>query len=102
MPVDEVDGWISFACPTSMVVSAPLSWGSYQLDAEARIGDVACFASAEPLALAPLGQAGAQNLLLSRIVDDQGAPPAGCEECSTSNDCSGQICEAGICKDIAP
>lgn len=102
MPVDEANGWISFACPTSMVSSAPLSWGNYQLDVEARIGEVACFVSEETLALAPVGQAGAQNLLLARIVDEQGAPPAGCEECSGPNDCSGQICEFGICKDISP
>jgi hypothetical protein len=102
MPVDEANGWVSFACPTSMVISAPLSWGSYQLDVEAHIGDVTCFASEDSLPLAPLGNAGAQSLLISRIVDDQGAPPAGCEECFSDNDCSGQICVAGICKDKSP
>lgn len=102
MPVDEAGGWVSFACPTSMVSSTPLAWGSYQLDVEARIGDVACFASEGPLPLAPVGEGGAQFLLLPRIVDEQGAPPAGCEECSDANDCSGQICELGICKDISP
>lgn len=102
MPVDELDGWVSLACPSSMVVSAPLSWGSYDLEVEARIGDVACFTSEGPRDLAPLGQSGAQEFYLTRVVDDQGAPPAGCEECSVDADCSGQVCEAGICKDKQP
>lgn len=105
MPVDEADGWISFACPSSMIISAPLTWGRYTLEVEARKGGVACFASTEPLALAPKGKAGAQNLLLSRIVDEQGVPPAGCEECSVdseADECSGQVCESGICKDKYP
>lgn len=101
MAVDEANGWVSFACPTTAVSSTLLPWGSYEVEVEARIGAAACF-TIEPLALAPVGKAGAQTLLLSRILDDQGVPPAGCEECFTQNDCSGQICDAGICKDISP
>lgn len=102
MPVDEADGWISFACPSSAVVSDPLSWGSYALEVEARIGAATCFTSDGLLPLAPRGTAGAQSFLLARVVDDQGAPPPGCEECFKESHCPGQTCDQGICKDIKP
>lgn len=101
-PVDEADGWVSFACPSSVVSSVPLTWGSYQIEIRAQIGDVVCFRSDGVEELAPVGQAGAQSFTLDRVVDDQGAPPPGCEECEVDSDCSGQICDAGICKDNQP
>ncbi|MFO7568097.1 MAG: hypothetical protein R6X02_35985 [Enhygromyxa sp.] len=103
-PVDEADGWISFECPTAMLRSAELPWGRYALEIEGRIGDAVCFTSDGPLDLAPVpsGQASAQSFSLQRIVDERGVPPAGCEECFGPDDCSGQVCEAGICKDIQP
>src|SRR5690606_3290788 len=102
MPVDEAGGWISLPCPPTPIRSTDLLWGSYQLEVEARIGEVACFTSEGPRELAPLGQGSVQNILLTRIVDGQGAPPAGCEECLGDSDCSGQVCQAGICKDKQP
>ncbi len=101
-PVDEAGGWISFACPTSTVASVPLTWGNYAIEIEGKIAGVACFSSEGAQPLAPVGQSGAQSINLTRIVDDQGVPPAGCEECSQDSDCSGQICDAGICKDKLP
>jgi hypothetical protein len=102
MPLDEAGGWVSFGCPTAGITSASLPWGSYQLEVEARIGDSVCFVSDGAQDLAPVGQSGAQDFYLQRVVDDQGAPPPGCEECSGDAECSGQICDAGICKDKQP
>lgn len=96
--VDEDNGWVSSNCPTAMLRSADFTWGRYSLELEGRIGDVACFTSDGSLGLAPVGNAGAQSFFLQRIVDAQGAPPPGCEECFGNSDCSGQICDAGICK----
>jgi hypothetical protein len=101
-PVDDGDGWISFACPTSAVSSAPLSWGNYDIEIEGRIADVVCFATPGPQGLAPNVKTGAQYFLLDRLVDDSGAALPGCEECFTNSDCSGQICDGGICKDKLP
>jgi hypothetical protein len=103
-PVDEAGGWISVACPTSTVRSDALEWGRYVVELEGRIGAAVCFTGEEPQDLAPVptGQASAQNLYLRRVVDEQGAPPSGCEECFSTSDCSGQICDAGICKDLQP
>jgi hypothetical protein len=102
MPVDQPGGWISLQCPTKSVLSMPLVWGSYKLEVEARIGDAVCFTNEGTPDLAPLGQSGAQDFYLSRVVDGNGVPPVGCEECVTNNNCSGQICENGICKDPFP
>jgi hypothetical protein len=101
-PVDEAGGWISFACPTSSIGSAPLAWGSYGVEIEARIGAAVCFANEGVEPLTPQGQAGAQVFYLDRILDEQGAPPTGCEECAVDSDCSGQVCDLGICKDKQP
>lgn len=105
VPIDELadplagEGWVSFACPSSMLVSTPLLWGNYAVEIQSRIGESVCFESAEALELAPLGQSGAQGLLLERVIDAMGVPPPGCEECVVTSDCSGQVCDAGICKD---
>ena len=99
---DEADGWVSFACPLSVVLSSPLAWGNYSVEVAARIGATDCFVSDGPFGLAPIGDGSAQSLVLDRVVDDQGEPPAGCEECQVDSDCSGQVCEAGICKDKLP
>jgi hypothetical protein len=99
MPTDQPGGWVSLACPTAPVTSMPLLWGSYKLEIEARIGDAVCFTSEGIQDLAPLGQSGAQNFYLARVVDANGAPPPGCEECVSDSNCSGQICENGLCKD---
>jgi hypothetical protein len=101
-PLDEADGWVSFACASSAVRSVPLVWGSYEIEVRALIGDAVCFRSDGVEELAPVGQAGAQAFVLDRVVDDQGAPPPGCEECEVDSDCSGQVCDAGICKDKQP
>lgn len=101
-PVDEVEGWVSFACPSSTVVSAPLVWGKYSIEVEGRIGESVCFATQAPRDLRPLGKSGAQDFYLDRVLDGMGGPPAGCAECVVDSDCSGQICDAGICKDKLP
>jgi len=102
-PVDEGDGWVGFTCPTTMVVSSPLTWGNYSIEIESRIGDSVCFQTKAPRDLRPAGSTGAQNFYLDRVIDGMGAPPAGCEECVVDSDCSGQICDpTGICKDKKP
>jgi hypothetical protein len=101
-PVDEGDGWIGFACPSTAVVSTPLTWGNYSIEIESRIGDNVCFQTKAPRDLRPAANTGPQNFYLDRVVDGMGVPPAGCEECVTTSDCSGQVCDAGICKDKTP
>lgn len=93
-PVDEPGGWVSFECPSSVVSSAPLTWGAYDIEVQARIGAQACF-SIPMTELAPQPTS-AQDLYLERVlVDDE--PAVACHECDDDGGCSGQICVNHVC-----
>jgi hypothetical protein len=95
-PVDEA-GWISFECPSSFVTSNPLPWGRYRIEAQAQRATDTCFES-PLLELAPQPFS-AQTIGLERLLI--GSVPV-CSECSEDEDCSAQICEAGLCVDKEP
>lgn len=96
-PVDEADGWVSFECPVSIVKSAALPWGRYQIEAQGRRTTDTCF-SLPQSDLAPQPN-GAQTLVLAReLADDEPV----CPECSGDDDCPGQVCAAGLCVDKEP
>jgi hypothetical protein len=102
--VDQPGGWISFECPSSLVSSIPLTWGHYSIETEAQLAGTTCYAS-PPVDLAPQ-PINAQNLVLERVMIDDGMPdtpdmPA-CPECTVDTDCLGQICTAGLCVDKEP
>lgn len=91
-------GWHSFACaPQELRSAAPLVWGDepyvIEFEAYSDAGEK-CFASgAQPTR--PSGN-DPLPLTLSRVLVD-GAPPAGCEECSSDAECGGLVCAAGLC-----
>jgi hypothetical protein len=94
-----MDGWISFECPSSWVTSdMPLMWGHYRVEAQAVLAGVTCFQS--PLVdLAPQ-PSGAQTIALERVM--VGDLPS-CPECLQDSHCSGQVCSsAGLCVDKEP
>lgn len=107
----EADGWVSIACPAASIESAPLTWGAYSIEIEALVDDAVCFDSAydvsvgplldpvEAAPLAPKGTGGAQNIVVARVLDDEGRPPPGCEECTVDENCDSGECSNGLCKD---
>jgi hypothetical protein len=97
LPVDEAGGWVSFECPSSVVRTNELVWGNYQIEARAVRAADTCFES--PIAdLAPQPFS-AQTIGLERVLIDD--LPA-CPECVDNADCSGQICNEGLCVDQEP
>ncbi len=102
----EADGWISFACPSTAVDSAPLIWTDlgYTLEVEAQtlvddVNPVTCYTTSEPAALVPFPEgASPENVYLSAVLDDQGAPPPGCEACTEPAECGGGLtCQNNRC-----
>ena len=96
--VSEADGFVSFACPSFILRSLDLTWGSYRVDLEARNGADACFAR-EDQALAPFPGGGAQTVILERVLID-GAVPDACIECVVDTDCRNPnetFCKEGVC-----
>jgi hypothetical protein len=98
--VDEADGWVSFACPSSDVESQPLTWGRYTVEIEAQAGGDPCFEWSpaddwqHELAPQPINS---QAFALSRL---PGTPAPGCVECGVPGRvCSGQVCVDGLCVD---
>lgn len=92
MPVDEAGGWVSFACPSSLVRSEDLDWGSYEIEVQGRIGAEVCFETAEgPTDLAPQIGGNAQIIELTRVFEGEAAA---CPECMQDADCDGsKVCD---------
>jgi hypothetical protein len=90
-------GWISFDCPPTSVLSNPLTWGSYNLEAQAVLAGVTCFETPELVELAPQ-PVSSQTIELERVMIN--GQPA-CPECSEDSDCLSMAdanhCEAGLC-----
>lgn len=100
---EEAGGWLVFECHSSANLSSslqdPLTWteAGYSLEFEGRIGGVSCFASGA----VPLRPGDARiNVFAPRVLDDEGEPPPGCEECLADEDC-GDVqfvaCDGGLC-----
>jgi hypothetical protein len=89
-------------CQPAQVDTEPLDWGGYSLRVEARAADgTACFTTDgqhgepdAPLRVYP----GITDLVIPRVVDQDGAPPPSCVDCSTAEECDGNACVAGICQ----
>jgi hypothetical protein len=91
----DLDGWFTFGCPVSMITSAPLTWGRYTIEAQARLASVTCFST--PITDLTPQPASAQTIALERVLND--GQPA-CPECSKDLDCvmqAGTICDDGLC-----
>ncbi|WP_165703974.1 hypothetical protein [Enhygromyxa salina] len=99
-PVDEAGGWISYECPSSTVDSVPLTWGNYDIEVQGRIGDEACFVTPMLTELAPQPFSATQLGLERVLVGD--VPPAACFECTSNDNCSGQVCSNNVCVDKVP
>ena len=96
MGFDPVNDWFSFGCPPATVLSSPLTWGRYRIEAQAQLGNVTCFETPEAVELAPQ-PVSAQTITLERVLVN--GQPA-CPECSEKLDCSsieGTICVDGLC-----
>jgi hypothetical protein len=94
-PAPQLDGWITFECPSSDVLSNPLTWGSYRIEAQARLAGISCFET-PPVDLAPQ-PVDAQAITLERVMID--GQPA-CPECVQNVDClpaADSICADGLC-----
>lgn len=92
--VDEGNGYASFPCPPKLVTSMDLTWGSYSVEVDARIGGDVCFAAGEQ----PLAPGGGESIILERVlIGDEPLP--NCVECVTSLDCRDitHACEKGVC-----
>lgn len=101
MPISEtlegpdMGGWYTFGCPSSTVTSDPLPWGSYSIEAQARLAGVSCFET-PIIELAPQ-PVSAQTITLERVMID--GQPA-CPDCSTNLDCvmmAKTTCIDGLC-----
>lgn len=90
-----LDGATPVACPGGPLLSAPVPWGGYLLDAKARsaAGEV-CYRTEAPEPAAP-GTPIGFRVPLTRVVP----PPPSCVDCTTGDDCEpGLVCNPdGLC-----
>ena len=88
------------ACASSFLTE-PVTWGGYQLVAEALSaeGEVCFGNTAHP---EPMRPSDALGVPLARVYDEAGQVPASCRECETDDDCDpdepGWACLDGVCQ----
>lgn len=89
-----LDGSLTECVPARMT-TAPLTWGAYRLvvNALASDGTVCWTTGADGLLLAP----GSFDVVLDRVLDGSGVPPASCRDCSGDDDCGDYVCVASTC-----
>jgi hypothetical protein len=98
-PLGQDGDFTRIVCPNKIVGGPDFTWGAFTFEGVASAAGIDCFSTTEPLRLAPHGGGDPQSLSLSRILED-GAPPAGCEECLVNSDCGPlRECDTGICVD---
>ncbi|MEE9381998.1 MAG: hypothetical protein V3V08_01100 [Nannocystaceae bacterium] len=103
------DDSVAAPCTPGHFRSEYLDWGHYRLEGEARSQGTVCFANGfghatEALNLAPFGD-NFRDLVLSRVLDGDGAAPSGCWDCETDEDCKfGAHCDPlrHICAEDGP
>jgi hypothetical protein len=97
---DAGNGWLSTPCPNSVLETAPLTWGRYELEARGLASGIPCFENTEPVLLEPAAptQIEVPRILVEKTFTETcgggdeimvPAPPDGCTDCT--------VCEAGGC-----